>query len=300
MEKILIISPQAGMGNRFRALSGAMLLGEQLGRKVYHAWFPTKVNDERPSVAALQAVGFDKFFVQTSVLPLANNKIIPKVDLCISEQTPDTYWYYSQTSGLRHWNASSITHKKVSLVADYIAKSKADVILLETSHRVQLSPKLGGYKSMLEFYFNINRHYKTLLPQPYYLDIVNKEVESNVGVTIRRGDLLYYSERSRQNILDLKNWIGYLAENNVVSIFSDDKELRKDFLDNIKGQINRCENLKLDTFSDIESAYLQFLYLTNKVNLITGTPDSTFAVEASIFGGVPFAYNLTPPPPIGV
>ena len=71
MERMLIISPQAGLGNRLRAIAAAMVLARQTGRRCLHCWTPCEPNDPRPNVNALQQIGFGSLFEPCADLPLA-------------------------------------------------------------------------------------------------------------------------------------------------------------------------------------------------------------------------------------
>lgn len=81
----LIVSPQADLGNRLRAISAALVLADKTDRKCLHCWRPGPQYDSREHVRELQSLGFEDLFEPTSVVPLASHEDFERIDECYSE-----------------------------------------------------------------------------------------------------------------------------------------------------------------------------------------------------------------------
>ena len=291
------------MGNRFRAISSAMVLAKQTGRKIYHAWTPIIPNDKRPMVRPLQAVGFEGFFLPTDFLPPASEKNIPAIDICFTEWLPNDYWYAFQSNAQSAWKNISRT-EKISNAADNVACSDADVILIETSHALQLSHVFGGCDGAEDWEKELGLAYAMLRPLPKFMELIEKIEKSEVGIAIRRGDLLHFFPEANQNLEELKKWVSNLSKEKTIMVFSDDAAVRDDIMNLIlSSELIKSRNnsfIKDLIYKNIvkdlhqwESAFIQFLYLSLRCKIIYGTPASSFAKEASLFGRIPFFHNLS-------
>ena len=98
----------------------------------------------------------------------------------------------------------------------------------------------------------------------------------------RRGKFLQCYPESRQSKSDIINWINENFSYLTVVIFSDDHEFR----DSVKECIN-CNIYEHDfsQYLNWEVPYIEFLILSYKAEKIYGTPSSSFAEEAGLFGG---------------
>lgn len=284
VRRSLVIAPQAGLGNRLRAISAAMVLARQLDRDIFHAWFPVTPNDSRAHVAALQRYGYGKYFAPNDALPRVDRKL--PIDLCFSELRPGEPWYQEQSTAQR-----ALPVKLMAKVQDPAAEAArrpdANIILLETSHCLRLEAELGGCAD--DDAFTRARHdaYQSLAPQPQYLDWLQKLPKVDIGIAIRRGDMLQYAREANQSLDDIRAWVVDLAKDRRVTVFSDDADARRYVQDAIPGYHDAHGALEraLGNVEKHQSAFLQFLYLANHCGTVCGTPVSSFAEEAAVFGG---------------
>ena len=142
-EKILIISPNGGFGNRLRTLCSGLVLGKYLNRKVYHVWFNQEIIDKNnmlylsdiPNVLDMQKISFgdifDEKYYQSMPLDI-------KIDICFSEWLSNYYWYQTQSFGYRNFG-NNCEINIINNNADMLLNCDHNVILLETGHIVKLS-----------------------------------------------------------------------------------------------------------------------------------------------------------------
>jgi hypothetical protein len=287
----LVISPQAGLGNRLRALSSAIVLARQLGREIRHAWHPVAPNDPRPHVAALQSHGLHSFFVPGATLP----GVAPgqHIDLGFSEWRPGDYWFPFQSHAQRRLAARGMqqAHNAADAAAGH---ADAGTILIETSLCLRLSTALGGCTDDHDFTRARHTAYAALSPRPEYLAWLAALPDVDIGIAIRRGDLLRYSPESQQDLDAVCAWVRRVAQHRRVTVFSDDAEARRLVQDAIPGytRLPRLEQ-ELARLPIHVSAFLQFLYLAQKCTVVCGTPGSSFAYEAAVFSGKRFVDVLS-------
>ena len=73
---LLIVSPQQGFGNRMRALSSAIVLAQQTGRRLAHCWIACDPVKNAPDfVNRLKLFGFEHFFEFSEFMPPVNPSI---------------------------------------------------------------------------------------------------------------------------------------------------------------------------------------------------------------------------------
>ena len=113
------------------------------------------------------------------------------------------------------------------------------------------------------------------------IDILNIIPNLDIGISIRRGNLLDYYLEARQSKEDIISWINLKFQGSMI-IFSDDWEFRDDIKNNIINNTFYEHNLTLEKW---EISFIEFLILAYKCNKIYGTPMSSFAEEAGKFGG---------------
>ena len=295
-QRTLVVSPQAGLGNRLRVMASAIVLAKQLNMKIFHAWNPIQqstLKDGMLHVSQLQDIGFEELFIDNDNLQKATKSNIPNIDVCFSEWLPIDKWYYKQNNAQNHWEIESLLNKRYGDCADDIAKSNANIILYESSKAIKLSKELGGCKTNEEWESELHNAYSNIIPREKYTKLIKEIENSEVGISIRRGDFINYFPESNQDLGDLKKWAINISKTKKVAIFSDDLELVNDFNTAIldaNGKIADCANIY--GINSIESDFAQFLYLATKCDIVCGTPNSSFAKEASIFGNKKYFHNL--------
>ncbi len=220
--KTLLVSPQAGMCNRFRALCSAILLARLSGRNLYHCWeaeAPHGIDLE--IIRDMRTSSWNTFFVEDSVLPYRAVDATTAIDQVFSEWGPGDFWYATQSSAIRRCGWGGEVHIERSS-ADAILKSQADTVLLETS--LCLKPSSLTHAEFEQALSDIySKHFK---PLPLFQKIVAKFALGGpyVGVHIRRGDHLRYV---RAADISAKNWEAiirrYVATSEAIYFCSDDE-----------------------------------------------------------------------------
>ncbi len=293
-ERTLIISPQAGLENRLRAIAAAMVLARQTGRRCLHWWTPTLANDPRPNVNALQQIGLAALFEPCTALPLATPDDMRAVSACFSEWVPGDGWYVVQSNAQRDWLLLPKNPAGGLPLAELIARSDAPVILLETSIAERLGPKLGGALSDAAWNAMMSQAYAQLRPRPEFRALAEAVPTAAVAMTVRRGDLLQYSPESNQAMGDLRGWAAALSCRGPVAVFSDEAEAAAEVAAAITAAGGQCvdyRGLRKAGLPDHLRAFVDFLYIA-RCPVITGTPGSSFAFEAARFGKRAFVNNL--------
>lgn len=274
--KKLIISPQGGLGNRLRAMCSALLVGEILNREVYSAWLPmTLGNSPFSHVKAIQEIGFDNFF--ESRIPHPEENIV--IDSCYSEWLPGDYWYVFQSFAQQKYNAKKIS--RLGSCADVLFEDTSETILIETS----LPLILSGY-STKEWNKNLSLTYrKYFIPRAEYLERVYSLPCMDAGISIRRGEFLLYFAEARQEIPSIISWLLNLKNTyKDIIIFSDEQQTR----DYLNRETLSDRDFDRKGLNPLEQGFVEFLILALRCSNIYGTPKSSFAFEASIYGAVPY------------
>ena len=124
--KSLIVSPQAGMCNRFRAICSTILLGELTGRRVYHNWareepLPTDIK----MIREMRAVSLNDFFEENGAIPYIHIDRDSRIDEVYSEWAENERWYAAQSSAIKRCTLPGPVHVERSN-ADAIIMKKAD------------------------------------------------------------------------------------------------------------------------------------------------------------------------------
>ncbi len=157
-QRTLIISPNGGMGNRFRALCSAIVLSKHLGRTLYHAW--TGYDDEPSPISNVrdaQRLSLEHFLNTNGLVPRvpvleSAVGLRPHVDVCFSEWVPGQYWFHWQSDAYRHLGGGCPVIP-LGVNGDASLKCTAPVVLLETSLCVRLTAHLQTWNSsMMEAY----------------------------------------------------------------------------------------------------------------------------------------------------
>jgi len=276
VEKILVVSPQAGMCNRFRALCSGLVLGKLINRKVYLEW-PDEVNSKIKHIP--NKFTYNDMF-QENILKYNSKEF--NIDCCYSEWLPGSYWYEFQSGSQRKYSVKKVD--KIGLCADIVKNDLSNVILLETSHIV----KLSKYSNEEWDKLMSNEYQKSFKVLNKYDNILSNFSNLEVGVSVRRDEFLKYHPEVDYNIDVLAKWLTSRLSSNLDSniLFSDDVEY--------KNKVKKILSLNRDfdrtsiNMSIQEQGFIEFLILS-KCSNIYGTRDSSFALEASKFGGKNYA-----------
>lgn len=283
-EKRLIISPQAGLGNRLRAINSALILAEKSQRQLLHCWLPARPSHSQGHVNILQQCAFEEFFAPSSFISPAAKSI--HVDEVYSEWGPADYWFSQQSTGQQYFDAFA-THKTINTAAA-ISRSSADTLLLETTRRVWPDDQ-DGISIMLpqgDALMEAINAYKKLDPKPEYKQHLKKMPMASIGIAIRGGDLLKYCPEARQDMGHIRAWIdAMVSRDGDIAVFADNNSI----FDALKlpaatAAFNKELHKYLENLLPAQKAFVSFLYLATRCSFIYGTPGSSFAQEASLFG----------------
>jgi len=297
-KRYLIISPQAGFGNRIRALCAGILVAKQTGRIPLHCWEAGSSNnkDDASHLKDIKKLSYSDYFEDT--LPLATLDF--KIDLVLTEWAPGDYWYTHQSTAQKKWNISRLVKVGTNLdILNNPELTNYQTILLETSLTTSLTEANGGCKNLGIWRQELGKIYEEYFkPKKSFLDMLDALPDIDMGFSIRRGDLLQYFPEARQEPNAILEWMVKLLkiENSKnICIFSEDHkfiaEFKSKLLERIQVNIITLQN----NIASWEMGYLEFLVLGIKCKKIYGTPMSSFAEEAGLFRSK-FHYNkiLTP------
>lgn len=274
MGKLLVVAPQAGFGNRMRALCSGIVLARYLQREVRHLWLPEENATQLspfPHVAAIQNTSFESLFQATPLLPRAN--FTQKATSCYGEWGIGSYWHQYQGSGWRHIGGEGCAFNSIATDATALLTDDSDIILLETSHVVMLPACAEQWSAAMtavyQELFVPRLEYTARLPTP----------TPRVGVSLRRGEFLIYFPEARQEEAALRAWwLALVATegSDQVMLFSDDYRLRD--------ELRHASNSSCDIIRGEANGFVEFLALSRCAQ-VYGTPSSSFAVQAALFGG---------------
>jgi len=282
--KNLIVSPQAGMCNRFRAINSTLMLAQLSGRQAWHNWTrePVLPRDQQ-IIRHMRLTSLDDFFDVDGMEYMELNRD-SVVDTVFSEWDVTDQWYPLQCSAINRCNR----HARFQVereTADPILRSQANTILLETS--LALRPT-----SMTEVEANARRsaiYQQGFRAKAIYQEAANQVVKNQnfVGVHIRRTDHLDYIRGAN---IALQGWANIIRENVAtdvpVFLFSDDMAFKAALAEQlVQPQVVYNQTEMLSDFSDYEVAFIEFLMLS-KARHIFGTVASSFSLEAALLGGI--------------
>jgi len=295
----LIISPHGGIGNRLRAINSAMIIGSLTGRTVFHAWLPSS----KIWTSSEQMVWPD-WYKRIRLYPLehffeAGPSLTPvpagfPVDLVLSEWAPGDWWFPMQSSGQSYLNITA--ESRSENIFSSVASSVADVILLETTLRTWPGDCPGINRSLPAAgdRLVIHEFYRKLRPLPKYIELLDCLGFVDAGIWIREGDLKDYFPAADQAFEVIADWIESLKDRfATIAIFSIDDELADRLY--VRCRLDVPQGLFSRAVCDLprhEKAMFDFLFLAMKSNFIFGTPGSSFAQEAALFGLRPYAEVL--------
>jgi hypothetical protein len=255
----MIISPQCNFGNRLRSMASLIYYGLQDQRQLSYIWMDTS---RFPTLGH-----YRDYFVEK--IPEASPEDLQEVTGICTEWLPGEYWYNFQSSGQRLVKNSSAQIARISREF----KSDKDFVLVETSLCCNIS-NVDLYR--------IYSHY--FIPLPRYLHFLENVPENLIGISIRRGDLLDYFPEANQKYEDIVAWIlKKFSPNASIFLSSDDSSFISSVISKVTTHYHLfCPNMTF--FSATEVPFVKFCILS-KCKEVYGTPHSSFAYEASIYGG---------------
>lgn len=278
-ERILIISPTAGFGNRVRALCGAIALANLSNRKIQHCWEidASWLPHEAPPVVHAKMNGLAAYF-QVGNCPVASQGI--PVDICYSEWIPGEPWYQEQSYGQKK-NPPRVLSKYSE--SESILSSPETVVMIETSlikKPINLSEEqwCQSLREIYRSFFTPCRRFVDMLTDTHY----------DVGISIRRNEFTRYFPEANQSLSDLTSWVNREHSGKKVIIFSDDYLFR----DSLRSSTKQLARINDEILKPWERGFLEFLTLAYRCEVIYGTPSSSFAYEAALFGGKPYHHTL--------
>lgn len=255
----IIISVQAGFGNRMRALASGIVIAKKENKIPYYIW----KDFEHKHLLNLRP--FEDFFEPS--IEKATKENVPEIDKIITEWLPGEGWYNLQSAGQKMWpDCKNITR----FTNEY--KENANNVLIETSLTFDVTED-EMITTFQEFFH----------PKHKYLDLLNKIPQLKIGISIRRGNLLEYFPEAIQDQSNIIDWISNNFKDSSVVIFSDDWQFR----DEVK---NKVKNITIyepifDNLEKWEIAFMELLILSYKVDTVYGTPKSSFCEIAALIGG---------------
>jgi hypothetical protein len=291
--RTLLVSPQAGMCNRFRALGSALLLARLSGRRLHHCWM-----EETPQATDIEIIrdmrtsSWDTFFVEDTAIPFHAVDATTAIDQVFSEWGPGEFWYAAQSSAIQRCRWNGIVHIERTS-ADALLRSEAGTVLLETS--LSLKPSCltpAEYEEALSAIYQ--QHFR---PLPQFQDVVENFLRHGpyVGVHIRRRDLLQHVPAANISLASWERLIRLnVSSSEALYISSDDGAFVKD----LATRLTYYEKVPVDqTFSHTPrlQAFIEFLCLS-KATRVYGTVGASFSREAARFGGAPFLLCATTQP----
>jgi hypothetical protein len=314
MKKVeLVVSPQAGMCNRFGVLSSACAVARLLKEKisglditVIHTWNGTEPvfgSEEQPHVVACKQSRFQDFRrggdgTLRECTPADN--LTTGYDMIYTEWLPsDKPWGKYQTprvSVVTRGPAAVVKHGGCEVweaLINFVVlqhqqqQQQSMKVLVETSKSL---PIFGGDDERFRRIRSIAYHSDLQLKTP--LDAVDDggRKKRTVAIHIRRGDLLWYfpdSFRSDDEIAKIIDAV--VASDCTPIVVSSDQSINEKF-----AIFTTAPTASATTTLDratLDRAFADWVLLT-KCDAIIGTPNSSFAMEAACFSGVPFSQEL--------
>jgi len=281
--KTLIVSPQAGMCNRFRAVCSAILLGELSGRKVYHNWTREPAHpDDIQIIQNMRAASLDDFFEPTDAIPYIAVDTHSRIDAVFSEKGEDNEWFPRQSSAIKRLGITEGIRVEQTN-ADSIIESTEETILLETS--LALKPSA---MSTEVFEKRLQEIYSTFFrPLQKYREISDNFYTGGgyVGVHIRRTDHLKYVDAAD---IEPRTWRTVfrkkISRDEPVFLCSDDAYFKAKISNSVPHTCLHYDNRH--QINDTSLAFVEFLILSGATR-IYGTAESSYAIQAALFGCKP-------------
>ena len=248
-------------------------------------------------------------------------------NLCYTEWKEGSHWWTHQSSGQRRLGHALGLGPRNTFCLGPSANPfaappavDANILLVETTHSLRLSSSCGGIADDLAHKHALTQIYKTVFrPQAEFAAALASVPDYDIGISIRRNEFLHYFPEARQSFEFLLSFLGALTRGKSWILFSDDHEFRDRLrtaifsLHNSSSSSSPSSSPSLPVVPPMSSSssssivqpfvadlprvfnhipwkrgFLEFLCLGTKCNSIYGTPSSSFAQEAAVFGGRPY------------
>jgi hypothetical protein len=260
--KSLIISPQAGFANRLRALCSAKIIGDILGRKVYHYWVEDEIKSGIEHVNQMKSISMENIF--DSDIPRWNGE---EVDVCFSEWIEFDGWFAEQSTAIRKLQPKIV--KRFTSINE-ILKCDDEVILIETSTELDLN--IPTWEDMMH-----KTYQQSFKLVNEWQKVYDNLPEFDFGISIRRGDFFHFYPESIQSFEYIVDRINSLKGSKFIT--GDDAQFTLD----VKRKTNSL--IQLVNFErSIDFTIAQFLMLS-KCKQTYGTKNSSYVKQASLYGG---------------
>jgi len=269
-KKTLIIAPNAGFCNRLRTMVSAIYLSEKLEMNLQHLWTGTPYRCANNNIQEIHNKSF-KYFFKENIEGCDYKNMINKVNKVYTEWVPisNPYaWYNFQSYGQKLLQISNIN--ELDLVNEEMDTSED--FLIESSYINNLKITTKDKHRIYKKYF---------IPNDIFLNEINKINEMNenvIGISIRKGDFKHLFPETQIDDEIITKWIDNI--DNKIFFCSDDKEYEKEMRYKIKNSV-------IPNFNSNDADFLDFILLSKCIK-IYATQKSSFAEEASYFGGVEY------------
>jgi len=322
-EKWLIISPHAGFGNRLRAVCSGIVLAQQLGRTPVHAWLPEREEDVRlhpveHHLRETRRLGWDDYFVRTGKIAAVDEGRLRrecKSLRCLTEWMPGDFWYAEQSRFQRRLGELGVAVDRVRVSHDVTAAVLDAVddtyLLLETSLGVRFTKPHGssntrggdgsgdgdGGGGASRSAVAEERHRQRLsrvyrncfVPRPAFRNLVASLARVTVGLHVRRGDRLTHVPGADIKLETLAARLAPIVGGSDYVLFSDDRAYRAALVARLpKPPYAEPDRVSAHAGERWRSAFVEFLTLALRCDVVYGTGNSSFSQEAAVFGGKPF------------
>lgn len=270
-KKTIIIAPNAGFCNRLRSMVAAIYLSEQLNMEIEHLWIGIPYICANDNIQKIHDKSFHYYF-KDNIKKCNYVNWINKINTVYTEWEPNNSgWYYVQCYGQKLLEINNL--KEVNELKQDMNSSES--FLIETSHLNHLNISIIDKTRIYQKYF---------IPKDIFLQKIENlfsflKNESIIGISIRKGDFIYYFPETQIQEDLLENWIKTLP--NKVFFCSDDKNYQEQMRKKIPNHISLNHNEKED------QDFLDFILLS-KCSKIYGTQKSSFSEEAAYFGGTEY------------
>jgi len=275
----IIIAPNAGFANRLRTIVASIYLSEKLNMDIEHLWIGTSYICANKNIQNIHDKSFDYYF-KNNVKKCNYNNWINKINTVYTEWQPDNKgWYNVQSYGQKLLKINNFKEiEKINL-----NMNSSESFLIESSHLSHLNISTKDKTRIYQKY---------IIPNDIFLNKLEKKLllfnnESIIGISIRKGDFIYYFHETQISDDIIENWIKTLP--NKIYFCSDDKlyqkEMRKKIPNHISFNCQEMESQDLDENQD----FFDFILLS-KCCKIYGTHKSSFCEEAAYLGGI--EYNI--------
>lgn len=268
MKKTIVVAPNAGFCNRLRTMVSSIFLAEKLDMFVQHLWIGTVYQCANQNIQTIHNNSFEHYFNEL-IQRCDYRTMRQEIQVVYTEWLPSikkNTWYNYQSYGQNLLQVSN--HRELSLINERMNSSES--FLIESSYIKNLSITKQDKTRIYSKFF---------IPRDYYIQDI-KPYRSNdiIGICIRKGDFSVFFPNTQFEDDAILEWIDTL--NSKILFCSDDRFYELMMRKKIKNSIN-------PDFNSINYDFLSFLLLSTCTK-IYGTHKSSFAEEASFFGGIDY------------